>query len=803
MSKRKKKKTRRKISTASHKTSLSISLCMIVKNEEEYLPQCLESVKSMVDEMVIVDTGSTDRTVEIAESFGAKILHHPWNNDFAEARNVSLRHAACAWILVLDADEMIEERDLAGLRNVCGSGKFKAYSIVTRNYNNDSKGATWVPNDGQCEKSKEFTGWSPSRKVRLFRNNSAIRFSGMIHELVEPSIRKKGWKIGICDVPVHHFGRARQEETQEAKGQFYFKLIQKTASEKNRDPDAYFKRGAQGSDLGYHEEAVRDFYRVKELAPLFPRIDSNLSASLIHLERYDEAIGVLKDGIQKKPDDAGLWNNLGLAYYVKGIYDVAVEKLEKAVRLKPDYAAAYKNLGMAYAQAGRIKDAISAFTKAFKLNPTLVEIKKTLEKLKEMDDSGLRSSASTLLPPAPPTLSLCMIVKNEEEYLPQCLESVKSIVDEMVIVDTGSTDRTVEIAESFGAKVFHHPWNNDFAEARNVSLRRATCDWILVLDADEVIAKRDLPRIRPLLSNRNAWAYKLTLRNYELTSGIRGNTLNSGGYEEGRGFPAYGAVDLIRLFRNRQDISFEGRVHELITLSALVQEEGLAVVRTGIPVHHYGKVMDREKVIRKAQIYREIGEKKILDNPKDAKALEDLGAQYIELGNIDNAEKVLKQAIEIDSNRCGAWFNLGVVYAKRGQWIEALEPFVRAIELNPKDADSRYNCGLVLEKIGQTDAAIEQHSEAIALNPDYISAHFSLGNLRWITGNREKAAEHYEKVVKLSPTHAGAHFNLGLYYEALGQIKEAIACFKKTLKHNPDHSGAKASLRRLSHATFH
>jgi len=626
----------------------------------------------------------------------------------------------------LDADEVIAERDLAGLRDACRPGKFNAYSIVTRNYNNDSKGSTWVPNDGQCKEAEEFTGWSPSRKVRLFRNNKAIRFSGMIHELVEPSIREKGWKTGLCDVPVHHFGRARQEDDQEAKEHSYFKLIQKTASEESQDPDAYFKRGVQGAGLGYHEEAVMDFYRIKELFPSFPRIDSNLSASLIHLERYDEAIEALEDGIQKEPGDAGLWNNLGLAYYAKGIYDRAVENLEKAVCLKPDYAAAYKNLGMAYTQAKRIKDAIHAFTKAFNLNPTLVEIRKTLEKLKEMD-------ALNLQPQIASTLSLCMIVRDEEKLLPQCLESVKSIADEMVIVDTGSADRTVEIAESFGARVFHHTWNNDFAEARNVSLRHATSDWILVLDADEVIAKRDLPRIRSLLNSSNAWAYKLTLRNYELTSEIRGSTLNPGDYEEGRKFPAYGAVNLIRLFRNRPDILFKGRVHELITPSGRVKDEGLIVMGTEIPVHHYGKVLDYEKVIRKARIYREIGEKKIFDNPKDAKAMEDLGAQYIELGDIDKAEKVLKQAMQIDPNRFSILFNLGVVYVKEGQWVEALESFVKAIELNPKDADSRYNCGLVLEKIGQIDAAIEQHSEAIALNPDHAGAKANLQRLSPIT----------------------------------------------------------------------
>ena len=86
-----------------------------------------------------------------------------------------------------------------------------------------------------------------------------------------------------------------------------------------------------------------------------------------------------------------------------------------------------------------------------------------------------------------PSLSACMIVKNEEKFLAQCLNSIKDAVDEIIIVDTGSTDKTVEIAQSFGAKVYHHPWRNSFSEARNHSLSYATCDWILQIDADEAL----------------------------------------------------------------------------------------------------------------------------------------------------------------------------------------------------------------------------------------------------------------------------------------------------------------------------
>ncbi|MEJ2052223.1 MAG: glycosyltransferase family 2 protein, partial [Calditrichota bacterium] len=80
-----------------------------------------------------------------------------------------------------------------------------------------------------------------------------------------------------------------------------------------------------------------------------------------------------------------------------------------------------------------------------------------------------------------PTISACMMVKNEEEMLPNCLESIKDVVDELIVVDTGSTDKTIEIAESYGAKIYHHPWENDFSKHRNQSISYATGDWFLII----------------------------------------------------------------------------------------------------------------------------------------------------------------------------------------------------------------------------------------------------------------------------------------------------------------------------------
>src|SRR3989338_7693689 len=99
-----------------------------------------------------------------------------------------------------------------------------------------------------------------------------------------------------------------------------------------------------------------------------------------------------------------------------------------------------------------------------------------------------------------PTISLCMITKNEEKYLEQCLDSVKDIVDEIIIVDTGSKDKTKEIAKKFSAKIFDFEWVDNFSAARNESLKHAAKDWILVLDADEVVEKKDLERIKELIN---------------------------------------------------------------------------------------------------------------------------------------------------------------------------------------------------------------------------------------------------------------------------------------------------------------
>ena len=109
------------------------------------------------------------------------------------------------------------------------------------------------------------------------------------------------------------------------------------------------------------------------------------------------------------------------------------------------------------------------------------------------------------------TISLCLIAKNEEDNLPKCLFSAAPAVDEIIVIDTGSTDRTKDIATAFGAKVYDYEWNNDFSAARNESLSRASGDWIFILDCDEVISQRDYVALRKLVDSKKMDQLMLSL----------------------------------------------------------------------------------------------------------------------------------------------------------------------------------------------------------------------------------------------------------------------------------------------------
>ena len=174
-----------------------ISLCMITRDEERFLARCLSSVQAIVDEIIVADTGSVDRTKQIALSFGAKVYEFEWRDDFASARNFAISKAAGSWLFSLDADEVVAGADAMALKDLTTSASSKsvAYSFVTRNYTCDPNLVGWVPNHDEYCTEQAGTGWVPSEKIRLFPRQPAIRYEYPVHEMVEPSIMREGIEI--------------------------------------------------------------------------------------------------------------------------------------------------------------------------------------------------------------------------------------------------------------------------------------------------------------------------------------------------------------------------------------------------------------------------------------------------------------------------------------------------------------------------------------------------------------------------------------------------------------------------------
>ncbi len=165
--------------------SAAVSLCMIVRNEAELLPRFFAAAAGLWDELVVVDTGSTDATPEIADAAGARVIRHRWRDDFAEARNVGLTAATGRFILFLDADEMAPPELVAALRGVVASESIGAATVVMRNE---------FPN-GHIRTTP---------LLRLFRRDEAIRFRHRIHEEVATDVRAylERTGLGLAAIPV-------------------------------------------------------------------------------------------------------------------------------------------------------------------------------------------------------------------------------------------------------------------------------------------------------------------------------------------------------------------------------------------------------------------------------------------------------------------------------------------------------------------------------------------------------------------------------------------------------------------------
>jgi glycosyltransferase involved in cell wall biosynthesis len=356
-----------------------------------------------------------------------------------------------------------------------------------------------------------------------------------------------------------------------------------------------------------------------------------------------------------------------------------------------------------------------------------------------------------------------MIVKNAAAFLPQCLESVREVVQEMVIADTGSTDATPQIAESFGARLIRIPWQNDFAAARNLCLNEVRSSWVLSLDADEVLQPNAAPFIVPLLQGPSVGGYQVTIRNFVLSLQDRiwdrPALPNDSGLPVASKYPAYVDHQNVRIFRNEPGIRFGGRVHESVGPSLL--RNNRTIGSATFLIYHFGLAVAAEERAAKNRFYRELGRQKLRDMPNDAQAHLELGIVELDnFANLDEALRLFSEACRLNPGFAIAWFFQGLGHLRKERFSEALRCLRKSESLG-------HHTPLVAETIG--DAFYNSGKFCDAARSYEIALHREPGN-PWMTsklglalvrsGSRAAGLSHLRAAINRLPEAGELHDRL-------------------------------------------
>ena len=329
-----------------------------------------------------------------------------------------------------------------------------------------------------------------------------------------------------------------------------------------------------------------------------------------------------------------------------------------------------------------------------------------------------------------------MIVRDGAATLPRCLASVAPLVDRILIGDTGSVDGTCALAHSFGAKIVRLPWVDDFAAARNQLLAQGKCDWILVLDADEMLDRAQSSATLPALLEAPAvHAYGLWRWNYLDMGGLSATALqaqlNPGHLPAARRYPAFIPSYHVRLFRRHPEIRFQHCVHENVTHSV----DRLRLDRATAPLilHHFGYVETTpEQRRRKLELYHKLGWRRLRASPNDFESYLQLGISELrQLGRLQEAAAWLEQAVRIRPRDTRGTLYLGICMLRLNRLDQAKEFLLRAKKLGESSAalfDAIGDLCLYESEYGQAVAAYRQ-AAAGALEPSTVLAKCGLAEV--------------------------------------------------------------------------
>jgi tetratricopeptide (TPR) repeat protein len=347
-----------------------------------------------------------------------------------------------------------------------------------------------------------------------------------------------------------------------------------------------------------------------------------------------------------------------------------------------------------------------------------------------------------------PLLSAALIVRDEERHLQNCLASLRGRVDEIVIVDTGSRDRSREVAIDFGARMLERPWTGDFAAARNASIEASRGEWILYIDADETVAAFDRGEVELELADARLAAYTVLFR-------------PRAGYTRYREH---------RLFRNRPDLRFAGLIHESLMpgLETLRVREGLGVGASAIALDHHG--YSDADVRRKSARDIPLLQQRLAAEPGHVYSWAHLGAALLASGDERAAEDAWRRGIAVVRTMTQRTPTESLPYLYLARMLvdrkrDADEILGEALELFPENHALAWLAGQRLLERRCFEEAMRYFVRLAAVDPDRVdcgmlaydasifgaNAHAALGLCAFRLGRFAESAGHYARAEALAP----------------------------------------------------
>jgi glycosyltransferase involved in cell wall biosynthesis len=730
-----------------------VSLCMIVRNETAHLAACLASVADLVDEIVVVDTGSTDGTPALAARFGARVFEFSWVDSFAAARNESLRHATGEWIFWLDADESLDQENRAKLKALFDGLSNENAAYLMKQRSPSRSGALVVVAD----------------QLRLFRRQAGAHWSYRVHEQILPALRRTGVNLRRSDIVIEHSGQ-EDARVRRQKLDRDLRLLLLDHADRPDDPFTLFNLGALYEETGRLTEALpllkRSLAGSRPTASIVPKLYALIAQCERRLGQAGSALRTCQAARELYPEDAEIHfieallqrelgdpagaettllrllarpavellangdpglrgfkarHNLAVIYHETGRTAQAEAQWRAAVAENPSFSVGWVRLAELYLAQGRWSDLEAAAlslarcpggsAKADLLRARGLSARRDLggASLGPTFDEAIHQGADAVRSTrsgrssARPRVSLCMIVRDEEARLPACLSSVADLVDEMIVVDTGSRDRTREVAAAAGARVVDYVWADDFAAARNESIRHATGDWIFWLDADERLDQANREMLRGLLESLCPENAAYLMQQLSSTDDPYGSKV---------------AVDHVRLFRRDDNLRWEYRVHEQILLS--IRRAGHDLRRTDVIIDHAGFEQPGHSE-RKLERNFALLTRQDAERPNDPITLYHLGLILDRLGRTAAALPVLRRSLERApadySMRPRLFAAIAEMHRKLGDPAQALA-FCRAgREQHPLAGELLFLEASLLHDAGELEGAEKTLLSLLGLNP--------------------------------------------------------------------------------------